>query len=57
MARILSLIPVAAWSAKPVSEIRIGERLPELRAEFLTGREVVLPQAACRLLEAARAFR
>ena len=41
-----SLFPVAAFAAQPASEIRIGERLPELRGEFLTRREVVLPQAA-----------
>ncbi len=43
---ILSLIPVVAFAAEPASEIKIGERLPELRGESLAGREVVLPQAA-----------
>ena len=46
MARILSLLPVVAFAAEPASEIKIGERLPELRGEFLTGRKVVLPQVA-----------
>ena len=45
-ARILSLFPVVLLAAEPASELKIGERLPELRGEFLTGREVVLPQAA-----------
>ncbi len=46
IARILSFFPVIALAAEPASGIRIGERLPELRGEFLTGRKVVLPQAA-----------
>lgn len=46
MAVILSLLTVNAFAAREASEIKIGERLPELRGEFLTGREVVLPQAA-----------
>ena len=46
MARILSLLPVVAFATAPASEIKIGDRLPELRGEFLTGREAVLPQAA-----------
>jgi hypothetical protein len=46
MAHILSFFPVIAMAAQSASEIKIGERLPELRGEFLTGREVVLPQAA-----------
>ncbi len=44
--RILSILPVVAFAAEPAAEIKIGERLPELRGEFLTGREAVLPQAA-----------
>ena len=44
--RLLAILPVIALAADSTSEIRIGERLPELRGEFLTGREVVLPQAA-----------
>jgi hypothetical protein len=46
MALILSLFPVAAFAAQVASEIKIGERLTELRGKFLTRREVVLPQAA-----------
>lgn len=46
MARILSFLPVVAFAAEPASEIKIGERLPELRGEFLTGRKAVIPQAA-----------
>ena len=46
MARILGLVPVIALAAELASEIKIGECLPELRGEFLTGREVVLPQVA-----------
>ena len=45
-AGILSLFSVVLWGTERVSELRIGERLPELRGEFLTGREVVLPDAA-----------
>jgi hypothetical protein len=41
MAGILNM-----FAAQAASEIKIGERLPELRGEFLTRREVVLPQAA-----------
>jgi hypothetical protein len=33
-------------AAEAASELKIGERLPELRGKFLTGREVVLPQSA-----------
>src|SRR3954468_7081699 len=46
MALILSLLPAVAVALEPSAEIKIGERLPELRGEFLTGRKVVLPQAA-----------
>jgi hypothetical protein len=46
MARILGLLPVVAFAVEPASEIKIGEHLPELRGEFLTGREAALPQAA-----------
>jgi hypothetical protein len=46
MALILSLLPVVALAAEAAAEIKIGERLPEIRGEFLTRREVVLPQAA-----------
>jgi hypothetical protein len=46
MPRIMSLLPVAAFAAGTASEIKVGERLPELRGDLLTGREVVLPGAA-----------
>jgi hypothetical protein len=46
LVRILSLFPLVALAATRGSEMKIGERLPELRGEFLTGRKVVLPQAA-----------
>lgn len=46
IALMLSILPVVMMAAEPASELKIGERLPELRGEFLTGREVVLPQAA-----------
>src|SRR5581483_8909729 len=46
MAVFLTLLPVAAFAAQAASEIKTGERLPELRGEFLTGRKVVLPEAA-----------
>jgi hypothetical protein len=44
--RYLAILPALALAAAPVSEVGIGDRLPELRGEFLTGREAVLPQAA-----------
>jgi hypothetical protein len=46
MALILSFLPVLAFAAGAAAEIKIGERLPEIHGEFLTGRKVVLPQAA-----------
>src|SRR3954468_14174836 len=46
MALILSLLPAVAVALEPSAEIKIGDRLPELRGESLTGRKVVLPQAA-----------
>jgi hypothetical protein len=36
----------AASEAMPVSEIAVGDQLPPLRGEFLTGRSAVLPQSA-----------
>jgi hypothetical protein len=36
----------SASAAAPVTEIAIGDQLPPLRGEFLTGRTGVLPQAA-----------
>jgi hypothetical protein len=44
--RVLSFLPLVALAAEPEAEIQIGERLPKLRGEFLTGRKVVLPHAA-----------
>jgi hypothetical protein len=46
MALFAGLLPVVGLAAIAPSEIGIGERLPELRGEYLTGREAVLPQAA-----------
>jgi hypothetical protein len=46
MMSFFGLLPVAAFAVAPASEIAIGRRLPELRGEYLTGREAVLPQAA-----------
>jgi hypothetical protein len=37
---------MVALAATLTFEIRVGERLPELRGEFLTGKEAVLPEAA-----------
>ncbi len=37
---------LTASAATHVSELAVGDRLPPLRGEFLTGREAVLPQAA-----------
>jgi len=46
--RALGLIVVFlhALAAAPVAEIAVGEQLPPIRGEFLTGRTAVLPQAA-----------
>jgi len=46
MAFCFSLFALAVVAAGRAPEIGVGERLPELRGEFLTGRPVVLPQAA-----------
>ena len=46
MAHYLALLPALAMAAAPTSELAIGERLPELRGEYLTGREAVHPQAS-----------
>jgi hypothetical protein len=46
MACFLGLLAVAALAALPASEIVNGSRLPELRGEYLTGQEAVLPLAA-----------
>lgn len=42
----LALLPLMAWAAGSVPEISIGDRLPRLRGEFLTGRPADLPEAA-----------
>jgi hypothetical protein len=46
MRGFLPLLPLGALAAGPAPEIRIGERLPKLSGEFLTGQAAVLPQAA-----------
>ncbi len=45
---ILAILAAAltASAAAPVVELAIGEQLPPLKGEFLTGRTAVLPQAA-----------
>lgn len=45
---VLALLEVAltASAATPVAEITVGDQLPPLRGEFLSGRTAVLPQAA-----------
>ena len=45
-AGLLNLLALALSAAEPANAIKVGERLPELRGEFLTGREAVLPRAA-----------
>jgi hypothetical protein len=42
----LALLPLTAYAAASVPELAVGDRLPRLRGEFLTGRTAVLPQAA-----------
>ena len=42
----LALLPLTAYAAGSVLEMVIGEPLPRLRGEFLTGRAAELPQAA-----------
>ncbi len=46
MIRFLGLLPSLALAAAPASELRIGDRLPKLRGEFLTGRDAALPEMA-----------
>jgi hypothetical protein len=46
MAWFRGLLAMAALAAVPAAEILHGERLPPLRGKSLSGREVVLPQAA-----------
>ncbi len=43
---LFGLLPLAIYASAAVSEIAMGDRLPELRGEFLNGRPAVLPQAA-----------
>ena len=42
----LIIAALNASAATPFTEIAIGDQLPPLRGEFLTGRTAVLPQAA-----------
>lgn len=46
--RILTMLGVAltASAAEPVVELAVGDQLPLLRGEFLSGRTAVLPEAA-----------
>ena len=45
---ILAMLGVAltASAAAPVAELAVGDQLPPLKGEFLSGRTAVLPQAA-----------
>ena len=45
---ILAILGVAltASAAAPVAELAVGDQLPHLKGEFLSGRTAVLPQAA-----------
>lgn len=42
----LALLPLTVYAAAAVHEMAVGDPLPMLRGEFLTGRTAVLPQAA-----------
>jgi hypothetical protein len=44
----LALLPLTACAAASAAEIAVGDPLPRLQGEFLTGRTAVLPQAASR---------
>jgi hypothetical protein len=46
MPGFFSLLPLVALAAGPVPEIGVGEPLPELRGEFITGQPAMLPRAA-----------
>jgi len=46
MAGLIKLLPVVALAAGPAQGISVGEPLPELSGEFLTGRPAVLPHQA-----------
>lgn len=45
---ILAILGVAltASAAAPLAELAVGDRLPPLKGEFLSGRTAILPQAA-----------
>ena len=43
---VLALLPLTAYAATSVAEMAVGDPLPKLRGEFLTGRTADLPQAA-----------
>jgi hypothetical protein len=43
---VLALLPLTAYAAASVAEMAVGDPLPKLRGEFLTGRTADLPQAA-----------
>src|SRR4051812_18635331 len=43
---LLMLLPLTVYAAGSAREIALGDRLPELRGEFLSGRPAVLPDAA-----------
>ena len=40
------LLPLMSGTAEPVGKLALGDLLPRLKGEFLTGRTAVLPQAA-----------
>jgi len=42
----LVVVALSAVAAAPVAELAVGDQLPALRGEFLSGRSAVLPQAA-----------
>jgi hypothetical protein len=42
----LLVLALTAASATPVAELAVGDRLPPVRGEFLSGRRAVLPEAA-----------
>jgi hypothetical protein len=42
----LAALPFTAYAAEPIAEIAVGDLLPRLQGEFLTGRTAVLPEAA-----------
>jgi hypothetical protein len=42
----LAFLPIVAFASLAASQIVEGARLPDLRGEFLTGREAILPPAA-----------